>query len=131
MYLSAPVNQLYSPSIEISEGRAVVEFAVRPEYFHAADALHGSVYFKALDDAAFFAVNSMVDEFFVLTASFEVEFKRPVTEGVLHAEGRYLSASGKRYEGESVLTVGGKEVARGSGGFVRSRLRLADTPGYE
>ena len=28
MYLSAPVNRIYSPTIEISEGRAVVEFEI-------------------------------------------------------------------------------------------------------
>jgi hypothetical protein len=35
---------------------------VRPDFFHAAHAVHGSVYFKALDDAAFFAVASLVQE---------------------------------------------------------------------
>ena len=64
MYLSAPINNFYSPSIEISEGHAVIEFAVRDDFFHAADSIHGSIYFKALDDAAFFAVNSIVLDFF-------------------------------------------------------------------
>lgn len=54
----------------------------------------------------------------------------PVTEGVLHAEGRLLEGFGKRYVGEAVLTVGGQQVARGTGSFLRSKLRLADTPGY-
>ena len=35
--------------------------------FHAAGAGHGTIYFKMLDDAAFYAANSMVEEQFVLT----------------------------------------------------------------
>jgi acyl-coenzyme A thioesterase PaaI-like protein len=37
-------------------------------HHHSIHAVHGSVYFKALDDAAFFAVNSLVEDVFVLTA---------------------------------------------------------------
>ena len=82
MYLSAPINTFYSPTIEITEGRSVIEFPVRPEFFHAADAIHGSVYFKALDDAAFFAVNSLVEDYFVLTVSFNIYLTQPVSEGI-------------------------------------------------
>ena len=131
MYLSAPINEFYSPTIEITEGRSVVEFSVRPEFFHAADAIHGSVYFKALDDAAFFAVNSLVEDTFVLTVSFNIYLTQPVSEGILRAEGRVVSGSANHFVGDSVLTVGSHEVARGSGTFLRSKIRLSDTPGYE
>lgn len=130
MYLSAPINRQYSPTIHISKGQAVVEFAVRPEYFHAAKAVHGAIYFKALDDAAFFAVSSLVEQYFVLTASLEVQFKQPITGGVIHSEGSVRSGDGRRFVGEAVITVDGVEVASGSGTFVRSHIRLADTDGY-
>ncbi|MFN8583326.1 MAG: hypothetical protein U0163_20415 [Gemmatimonadaceae bacterium] len=67
MYLAAPINRFFEPAITISDGRAEVRFTVRPDFHHAAHAMHGSVYFKALDDAAFFAVNSAVTDVFVLT----------------------------------------------------------------
>ena len=51
MYLSAPVNEYYGPEIHISEGRVRVTIPVRPDFFHAADAVHGAVYFKLLDDS--------------------------------------------------------------------------------
>ncbi len=131
MYLGAPVNELYSPRIEVAAGSAVITFDVDPRHFHSAGALHGSVYFKALDDAAFFAVSSVVRDAFVVTASFTVYLTRPVTGGVLRAEGRVVSRSASLFVAESVLYVEpDKEVARGSGTFMRSRMELSETLGY-
>jgi uncharacterized protein (TIGR00369 family) len=131
MYLSAPINKFYAPSIEISEGRAVIEFVVRDDFFHAAESIHGSVYFKALDDAAFFAVNSVVLEYFVLTVSFNLYINKPVSSGVLRAEGKLVSATSRHFVGESYLSVAGVEVARGIGTFLTSRIELLKTPGYQ
>jgi uncharacterized protein (TIGR00369 family) len=104
---------------------------VRPELFHGANALHGSVYFKALDDAAFFAVNSLVRDCFVLTVSFNTYLLRPVTEGTLRAEGIVTSESKNLYVAESVLYLGAdRQVARGSGTFMRSRFRLDQVDSY-
>jgi uncharacterized protein (TIGR00369 family) len=131
MYLSAPINEFYIPSIEISQGQAVIQTQVKPEFFHAAGSLHGSVYFKLLDDAAFFAVNSLVKDFFVLTVSFNIYLTRAVTKGVLVAQGQVVSRSPNYYVAESVLTVNEKEVARGSGSFLRSKIELAGVESYK
>ena len=130
MYLGAPINEIYKPSIAISEGKATIEMEARSDLFHAAGALHGSVYFKALDDAAFFAVSSLVDDVFVLTASFTIYLTRPVTEGPLRAEGRVVSRGRKMLVAESVLFAGEKEVARGSGTFMPSQIELSEELGY-
>ena len=130
MYLAAPINNFYQPRVSISAGQAEIQMEVKPEYFHAAGALHGSVYFKLLDDAAFFAANSLVEEFFLLTVSFNLYFTRPVTGGILVAVGRVISRSTKHFVAESMLTVDGKEVARGSGSFLPSRIKLADVASY-
>lgn len=130
MYLSAPVNRIYSPKIQIDEGRAVVEIEVGEQFFHAANAVHGAVYFKALDDSAFFAANSLVTDTFVLTVSFNVYFTRPVSEGTLRAEGRVVSRSKSLVIAEAVLFNGDVEVARGSGSFVPSKIELSEKLGY-
>ena len=127
MYLSAPVNRIYSPTIHIDKGRAVVEIEVGEQFFHAANAVHGAVYFKVLDDSAFFAANSLVIDSFVLTVSFNVYFTRPVREGSLRAEGRVVSKSKSLVIAESVLFNGDDEVARGSGSFVPSKICLLYT----
>jgi hypothetical protein len=44
MYLAAPINDYFRPSIELAPGRARITMPVRRSSFHAAGALHGSVY---------------------------------------------------------------------------------------
>ncbi len=70
MYRCSPCNEFYAPEITIGDGSAEVTFAVRPEFHHAAGTLHGSVYFKALDDAAYFAAASLRDGHFLVTSTF-------------------------------------------------------------
>src|SRR5262245_55934652 len=83
MYASAPITAWFGASIAIDEGRATVTLPVKTDFFHAASGVHGSVYFRVLDDAAFFAVSSVVEDVFILTSSFNIYFVRPVSSGVL------------------------------------------------
>jgi uncharacterized protein (TIGR00369 family) len=131
MYLGAPANEYFRPEIRISEGTAEVRIAVRTDFFHAASAVHGSVYFKLLDDATFFAASSLVEDVFVLTASFNIYFLRPVSSGVMTAKGRVVSRSSRLLIGEGIITDDdGKEVARGSGTFMPGRAKLDEKLGY-
>lgn len=131
MYHAAPVNQLYQPTLQVSKGRAVMTMEVKEQLFHAANALHGSVYFKALDDAAYFAVNSLVTDCFVVTVSFNIYLLRPVCSGMLRAEGEVTSASSQLYVADAVLYLDDDQVvARGSGSFMRSRVRLDEIETY-
>lgn len=131
MYLGAPANEYFQPSIRIDEGIAEVRLRVRPDFFHAANAVHGSVYFKLLDDATFFATASIVRDVFILTASFELSFLRPVTDGEMIATGRFVREEGRRLAAEGiVLDAEGRELARGTGTFARSRMALSAEMGY-
>jgi uncharacterized protein (TIGR00369 family) len=130
MYLAAPINAYYAPTISITEGRAEVTIAVRPELFHAAGAVHGAVYFKLLDDAAFFAANSLVDDLFLVTVSFNLYFMRPVSAGLMRAIGRVVHHSQRLLIAEAELSdASGREIARGSGTFMRSTIPLASVAG--
>jgi uncharacterized protein (TIGR00369 family) len=132
MYASAPVNEYFAPEMTISKGQAEVVIRVRPDFFHAASAVHGSVYFKALDDAAFFAVNSLVEDVFVLTVSFNLYLTRPVSKGDMKATGRVVHRSRNLFVAEADLVDSrGRQIARGSGSFVRSTISLSPELGYE
>ena len=131
MYLGAPNNEYYRPQIRIDEGSAELRIEVDPKFFHAADAVHGSVYFKAMDDAAFFAANSLVPDVFVLTTGFNLHLLRPVTEGTLIARGTVVSATKSLLVADATLEDDrGRIVGRGTGSFMKSRMRLVDVPGY-
>lgn len=131
MYLHAPINSIYQPEISISEGEAKIDIEVKSDYFHSAGAMHGSVYFKSLDDSAFFAANSYEEEVFVLTTSFTTYITRPVSEGKLETIGKVVNKNRSQWVCESIAYNNGKEVARGSGIFVRSKVKLVDALGYK
>lgn len=68
LYASAPVNGLFDSTLEIvGGGLSRIAFAVEERHFHAAGAAHGTIYFKMLDDAAFYAANTLVTDRFLLT----------------------------------------------------------------
>jgi uncharacterized protein (TIGR00369 family) len=116
MYLAGPISEIFRPTIKISRGAAEVTITAGRQFHHAGNAVHGAVYFKSLDDAAFFAVNSLVEDVLVLTASFTVYFLRPITEGTMRAVGKVVHEGGSAFVAESVLYNGdGREIARGSG----------------
>ncbi len=131
LYGAAPVSLWYGSTITVADGHAEVRLAIRPEFHHAAHAVHGSVYFRLLDDAAFFAVNSRVRDVLVLTVSFTVHFVRPVSSGELRATGRLLHGGGRLFHAEAtLLDSAGEMLGHGSGVFSRSAIRLDAEIGY-
>jgi acyl-coenzyme A thioesterase PaaI-like protein len=94
--------------------------------------MHGALYFLALDNAAFFAANSLLEDVFVLTTSFTTYITRPVSEGVVTAYGKVVNQNRTQFICESVLyNDDDKEIARASGIFVRSKTPLSEKIGYK
>lgn len=132
LYVAAPINQHFASRLEIlSEGTSRISFEVDERVHHAAGAAHGTIYFKMLDDAAFYAANSLVTDRFLLTTAFNLLLTRPITRGPLIAEGRWISGRRRVFIAEArLIDAEGEECARGTGTFMRSRIPLADLPGY-
>lgn len=132
MYHSAPTNQLFDNlQLRVDAGTATVQFTVHPKLHHAAGAVHGSYYFKLLDDATYFACNSLVPDVFVLTASFNIELFRPVVAGTMRAVGTVTKPGRTLMFGAADLfDEAGNLVARGSGTFARSKIALDTVPNY-
>ncbi|MFQ5838918.1 MAG: PaaI family thioesterase [Thermoplasmata archaeon] len=131
MYAEAPINEYFMPELHVTEGHAEVVLPVRQDFLHAAGGVHGSVYFKALDDAAFFAVSSLVEDVFVLTVSFTVYLTRPISSGEMRATGKVVHSSQRLFVAESELVDSeGRQIARGSGTFMRSNIALSPALGY-
>lgn len=132
MYLAAPVNKIFPPRITIGNGEAEIEIDLKPEYHHTAGAVHGSVYFKLLDDAAFFAANSLEKDVFVLTTSFTTYITKPVVDGVMRSVGRVVNSNRTQWIAESIVyDSNGREIARGNGIFVRGKTELQKIPAYK
>jgi uncharacterized protein (TIGR00369 family) len=132
MMHSAPIVKLVGARVKIGKGRADITLPVKKDLFHAAGALHGSMYFLALDNAAWFAVNSLVEDVFVLTISFNIYLIRPISDGFIKAVGKIVSSTNTQFFAESILyDSDNQEIARGSGVFVKSKIPLSSVIGYK
>jgi uncharacterized protein (TIGR00369 family) len=132
LYAAAPINQLFESRLEIAQaGVARIHFTIDERHFHAGGAAHGTSYFKMLDDAAFYAANSLVTDRFLLTTAFNLLFTRPLGPGPVTAEGRWVSGQRRVFVAEArLIDASGEEAARGTGTFMKSRIALAGLPGY-
>lgn len=132
LYGSAPINRFFKSSMVIgAAGTSKIEFMVSSDAFHAAGAAHGTLYFKMLDDAAFYAANSLVSDRFLLTTAFNLHFTKPLGEGLAYAEGRWISGRRRVFVAEArIVDSSGEECARGTGTFLRSHIALSGLAGY-
>jgi uncharacterized protein (TIGR00369 family) len=132
LYRSAPINGQYQSELKIvGPGRSEIRFQVDETSFHAAGAAHGTIYFKMLDDAAFYAANSLISDRFLLTTAFNLHFTKPMRGGEAKAEGRWISGRRRVLIAEArILDAEGDECARGTGTFLRSHIALSGLAGY-
>ncbi|WP_048884583.1 PaaI family thioesterase [Aurantiacibacter atlanticus] len=132
LYASAPVNSVFDSRLEITApGRARIVFHTGEKFHHAAGATHGTLYFKMLDDAAFYAANSLVSDRFLLTTGFNLHFTKPVRTGRVIAEGQWISGKRRIFVAEAHLVdEEGEEIGRGTGTFMRSHIALSGLDGY-
>jgi uncharacterized protein (TIGR00369 family) len=132
LYAAAPINRLFESTLEIPEaGIARIHFTIDERFFHAAGAAHGTSYFKMLDDAAFYAANSLVTDRFLLTTAYNLLLTKPLPSGPVIAEGRWISGHRRVFIAEArLIDATGDEAARGTGTFMRSQIPLAGLPGY-
>jgi len=132
LYQSAPINRLFESTLNIvAPGRSELRFTVSEQSFHAAGAAHGTLYFKMMDDAAFYAANSLISDRFLLTTAFNLHFTKPMKPGAAVAEGRWISGKRRVFVAEArIIDAEGEECARGTGTFLRSHIALSSLPGY-
>lgn len=131
MYLAAPINEFYRPTIDVGDGVAEIGIELTDSFHHSGGSVHGSVYFKMLDDAAFFAANSLEREAFVLTSSFTTYLLRPLVLGQIRAEGKVVHRTRSQFIAEAVVyDAEGRAAGRGHGVFVRSKKPLTSALGY-
>lgn len=133
LYDSAPINRLFRSTLTLHDaGVSRIDFSVEPQSFHAAGAAHGTLYFKMLDDASFYAANSLVSDRFLLTTAFNLHFTKPLREGPAFAEGRWINGKRRVFVADArIVDSSGEECARGTGTFLRSHIALAGLPGYQ
>jgi hypothetical protein len=129
----APSNRLFQSEIEIAEeGLSPGSVSSRGGGLsRGGRGARATIYFKMMDDAAFYACNSLVTDRFLLTTAFNLHFTRPIKSGPVVAEGRWASGRRRVYVADTrLIGPDGEEAARGTGTFMRSHISLSTLPGY-
>ena len=130
-YSNAPINQLFKPKMKLSLGQCEIEMKISKNFHHSANSLHGSIYFKMLDDAAWGASNTYIDDVFLFTYNFNIFLTKPVSKGKIRSIGSVITKSDKKIEAEaSLYDYSGDEIGRGSGIFMKSKYLLKDAVGF-
>ena len=128
MYLAAPINEFFKPAIKI--GRGSRDQVDDKRFFHGAGAAHGASTSRAWT-TQLFCRELMVEDRFVLTSNFNLYMLAPVSAGMIRSVGKVVSGGGSSFLAESVLyNDQDEEIARGSGMFIRSKMRLDPEMGY-
>jgi uncharacterized protein (TIGR00369 family) len=131
MYVDARCNQYYRPDIRISDAQATVTIPIEPKLHHAAGAAHGTVYFKVADDSMYFAVQSLVEDAFVLTFHLSLYLLKPILAGTIEGRGRVTFSSSRMWHAEALLVdADGREIGRATGSFAKSQMPLTPETGY-
>ena len=121
----------WNDELVIEEKGTSLTQSTTENHFHAAGALHGSVFFKMLDDAAFFAAQAKETTYFINTVSFDVKFFRKHTVGLLTAVGKLEAATRQHFVASAQITnEKGKLIASGSGVFLKTQVKLEEVEAY-
>lgn len=132
VYASAPIVRFYNTSyIRFTDENTVATLQVEAKYFHAQKAMHGSVYFRMLDDAAYFASAAKEPDFFLVTKTFTTNLLRPVSKGKIRAVGTVTGEVENGYTAKAELfDENDLLLATGNGEFVRTGTHWTKVFGY-
>ncbi|OIQ33868.1 MAG: hypothetical protein BM555_04560 [Crocinitomix sp. MedPE-SWsnd] len=133
MYDAAPIHNFYEGiKLSVEKNKARIDLEMKDDrYFHAGMSTHGSVYFKLLDDAAYFACQSMILDNFIVTTAFNTQLLRPILGGKIYAEGVMEFESAQMFSATSKLfDEKGRLCGTGHGQFLKSKVPLDAVKGY-
>lgn len=132
LYENAPIHNFYQGiEMKVEDKKSTITLPIDSRYFHGGMAVHGSVYFKLLDDAAYFACQTQIHDYFILTTNFNINLRRPITSGIITATGEFESMNDSIIIGKSTLKdENGKICGTGVGEFMKSKTRLEDLKDY-
>ena len=131
IYNQAPINKVYKPRMRLALGKCTIKMNILKSFHHSAKSLHGSVYFKMLDDAAWAASNTHVKDVFLFTYNFNVFLTKPVFKGNIKSVGEVIDIENTKISTKSVLFDSNDiEIATGEGVFIRSKYPLKDAIGF-
>ncbi|RAP29451.1 hypothetical protein DID76_04140 [Candidatus Marinamargulisbacteria bacterium SCGC AG-414-C22] len=125
-YYAAPINQDLKPNLVVKKGKSTLITTIQERHFHSGNAAHGSIIFKTLDDAAYFAAHSLVQSHFLVTMSLTCQFIKPVFAETITSIGHVIQHSNRFVVSEATsYNKNNDVVAHGTGRFCCSKILLS------
>ncbi len=110
-------------AFDVEAHTATILQPVLPEMMNACFRMHGMHYFRLMDESGFFAAQAEIEDFVLVTTSFNLYFTRPVSSGTVRAVGKLAYHNKQQYITESVLyDEQSREIGRGGGVFMKSKV---------
>lgn len=128
LYVNHPMHDHLHLDLTVKKGESTLAMDVHPSCLNLVGTLHGSLYFKLMDDACFFAALSMNHHAFVATATFTIHYFTPVSSGRLTAKASVVEQMNSKYMCECVIVdQDTTKIGYGSGLFVAPKVPLSYT----
>jgi uncharacterized protein (TIGR00369 family) len=121
-YINHPMHKPLNMSVALKEKSAKITMSVHSSVLNFVGILHGSIYFKLMDDACFFAVIATNQSSFVVTSNMTVNYIKPVSEGMIITHASVITKRGRLYLCESHITnLEGSILAHATGSFIEPK----------
>ena len=118
-YFNHPMHKGLNLKLLSENGKAELSMTVHKDICNLVGILHGSYYFKLMDDACFFAALSIEQHQFVATANFNIHYFKPASSGVIIAKAEVINHYSSKYVCEcTIYDEENKKLGYGSGLFV-------------
>ena len=131
MYLAGSANQYLDAGIEVSDGKAEIVVPIQEKFLDATGAVHESIYFGAMVDAARFAATSAAGAVVLTAVGFTMNLAGSVSEGDILVRARLMGNSEGHFLVEAALTDSkGEEIGRANGAFTGNGTELTEEMGY-
>lgn len=114
----------------ISNGTADLTMSLGTEYEQALGSVHGMIFFKVVDETAFYAAQSLVPDVWLTTASVHMNITGPLSSGsTVAAHAQVLHQTRSSFIVESRVTnAAGDLVAQATVTMVRTKQPLPNHP---
>ena len=124
-YLDHPMHKDLRLNLTYKKGVAKLVLDVMPQNLNLVGILHGSFFFKLMDDACFFSIMTINNVLFVATSNFSVTYFRPVLKGKITATASVIESSDFKYFCQCIIVNEfDDKIASGSGTFIKPKKTI-------
>ena len=132
LFLESPLNKTLESEIKIDEGFAEIKFTRKDFMHNETYHIHPAYNFMALESAAFFAANSLIEDVSIFSKSFEVIYLKNSRSINYVAKARFLEKSMGNYIISSELYDDNTNlISKAKAVYRRSKLSLNNIKNYE